>query len=393
MGHVEPAGRSTRSSRLALRDGMSRAWHWFHHIPPSKRPDDQATLLAYAQPEEVRALLDAAPVGLLLLDAHGFVLIANTSATRLLDSSGGGLRGVHVDDLLFGCSHDGEHYWVRPDGTHAPITVETRSVQLGGKDALLLVLTDNARRRRQEKEAALHRDEIAHLSRVAMLGELSGALAHELNQPLATILTNAQAAQRLLRARGAAASIQVLNDILADIVAEDRRAGDIIQRLRKWLRKEHNELVAIVVNDVVLDALHLVRSDLLHRGVDVQLELTGNLPGIDGDRVLLQQVLLNFVINACDAMDGLPLPHMLRVRSCASADGGVRVEVLDQGRGIDPAFLPLMFEPFETTKPGGMGMGLAVCRNIVDSHGGRVFARILPEGGTCVGFELPGRRA
>jgi two-component system sensor kinase FixL len=390
MGHFEAPGRPDRSSRLALREGMSRAWRWFHHNPP---PSSQlATPLAYAEPEEVSALLDAAPVGLLLLDANGFVLTANTAATRLLESPDGGLRGNHVDDVLFGCSREGEHYWVRPDGTHAPLNVKAHSLRLGGKDARLLVLTDTAIRQRQEKEAALQRDEIAHLSRVAMLGELSGALAHELNQPLATILTNAQAAQRLLRARGTATSIQVLNDILTDIVSEDRRAGEIIQRLRKWLRKEHNELVALVVNDVVLDALHLVRGDLLHRGVDVQLELAGNLPGINGDRILLQQVLLNFVINACDSMDGLPLPHMLRVRSCASEDGGVRVEVLDRGRGIDPEMLPLMFEPFETTKPGGMGMGLAVCRNIIDSHGGRVLAHALPEGGACVGFELPARR-
>ena len=149
--------------------------------------------------------------------------------------------------------------------------------------------------------------------------------------------------------------------------------------------------MSLVLNDIVLDALHLVRNDMLHRGVDVQLELAGNLPPVDGDRVLLQQVLLNFVINGCDAMEGLPLPHLMRVRSCASADGGVCVEVLDHGHGIAPSILPVMFEPFETTKPGGMGMGLAVCRNIIESHRGHVFARALPEGGACVGFELPVR--
>jgi two-component system sensor kinase FixL len=245
--------------------------------------------------------------------------------------------------------------------------------------------------RRREQDAARHHDEIAHLSRVAMLGELSGALAHAHHQPRASILTNAQAAQRMLHARGSAASTKVLEEILADIVAEDRRAGEVIQRLRKWLRKEHAEYVPLVMNDVVLDSLRMVRTDLLRRGADVQLELGGNLPVVEGDRILLQQVLLNFVINACDAMDGLPLPHLLWVRSCESANGGVCVEVLDRGRGIAPSILPLMFEPFQTTKPGGMGMGLSVSRNIIESHGGRVLARVRPEGGACVGFELPGR--
>jgi two-component system sensor kinase FixL len=379
-----------------VRDELSRVWNWLRHVPSDspqgrERADGQAASLEHAIPDGIGALLDGVPLGLLLLEADGSIAVANMSALRLLGRPDGGLHGIHVHDLLPDYRRDGSQHLVRPDGTHASIRVETNDVRLGEQHVRLLVLKDGASRSSQEKESARQRDEIAHLSRVAMLGELSGALAHELNQPLATILTNAQAAQRLLRLRGTAAPTQVLNDILADIVAEDRRAGDIIQRLRQWLRKEHPEPVALVVNDVVLDALHLVRNDLLQRGVNVQLELAGNLPAVDGDRILLQQVLLNFVLNACDAMDGLPMPHLLRVRSCASANGGVRVDVLDRGRGIAPEILPVMFEPFETTKPGGMGMGLAVCRNIVESHRGHVLARTLPEGGACVGFELPGR--
>ena len=394
MGQVELPARSSLTSRQALRERMSRAWHWLNHVPPPstprrKHPETHGPPALHAGFDELRTILDAAPVGLLLLDAAGFIVIANRSATRLLDKPEGELHGVHAGDALRGCSRDGDQAWVRSDGTLAPVSVESHTVRMGREDVHLLVLGDIAGRRRLEKETARQRDEVAHLSRVAMLGELSGALAHELNQPLATILTNAQAAQRMLRARGPAASTHVLNEILADIVEEDRRAGEIIQRLRKWLRKEHTDPVALVINDVILDGLHLVRTDLLHRGVNVQLELAGNLPNIQGDRILLQQVLLNFVINGCDAMDGLPLPHLLHVRSCVSDDGGVRVEVLDHGHGIAPEILPLMFEPFETTKPGGMGMGLAVCRNIVESHGGRVFALALPEGGACVGFELP----
>jgi two-component system sensor kinase FixL len=376
---------------------MSPVRRWLHLIrpPPAKHPhardDARVSPLAQVTPDDVRNLLDATPIGLLLIDVEGFIVEANAAATQLLGHPSGGLRGVCVRDVLPAHGDDGEQASVELDGSSAPIFVESRAVRIGGHDARLLALMDVTELRRREQDAARHHDEIAHLSRVAMLGELSGALAHELNQPLATILTNAQAAQRMLHARGSEASTKVLEEILADIVAEDRRAGEVIQRLRKWLRKEHAEYVPLVMNDVVLDSLRMVRTDLLRRGADVQLELGGNLPVVEGDRILLQQVLLNFVINACDAMDGLPLPHLLWVRSCESANGGVCVEVLDRGRGIAPSILPVMFEPFQTTKPGGMGMGLSVSRNIIESHGGRVLARVRPEGGACVGFELPGR--
>ena len=347
--------------------------------------------LTQVTPDDVRTLLDAIPTGLLLIDAEGFIVEANAAATQLLGHPNGGLRGVCIREVLPAHDHGGEQASVQADGTTRPICVDSHTVRIGGRDVSLLVLMDATDLRRQEQDTARHHDEIAHLSRVAMLGELSGALAHELNQPLATILTNAQTAQRLLRVPGEGAPKQLLEEILGDIVAEDRRAKEVIQRLRKWLRKEHAELVPLVMNDVVLDSLRMVRTDLLRRGADVQLELGGNLPVVKGDRILLQQVLLNFVINACDAMDGLTLPHLLCVRSCESANGGVRVEVLDRGRGIAPSILPVMFEPFQTTKPGGMGMGLSVSRNIIEAHGGRVLARVRPEGGACVAFELPGR--
>ena len=404
MGHVDEtpgsAMEGTDPPSAGLSEAMSHVVRFLRRrgrTPPSQAPgeraDDDATQSARITLDDVHALLDAAPTAFLLVDAEGRVAVANVSAERLLGYPKDGLPGVSIDSVLPACARGGEQLAVRPDGSHAPIGVETRPLRLGGLDCLLVVLSDVAERQRHEREAARQRDEIAHLSRVAMLGELSGALAHELNQPLSAILSNAQAAQRLLRADGATAgeSDAILCEILTDIVADDRRAGEIIQRLRKWLRKEHAEHVPLAVNDVVLDALHLVRGDLLHRGVDVHLELAGELPKVDGDRILLQQVLLNFVMNGCDAMDGLPLPRLLRVRTCDSAGGGVRVEILDLVRGIAPSILPTMFEPFETTKPDGMGMGLAVCRTIVESHGGRVFARDLPEGGACVGFELPAR--
>jgi len=134
-----------------------------------------------------------------------------------------------------------------------------------------------------------------------------------------------------------------------------------------------------------------LHADLLHRGVDVHLELAGELPRVSGDRVQLQQVLLNLVMNGCDAMEGQPM-KVLRLRTVRT-DDGVRVEVIDRGHGISPAISRTMFDPFQTTKSSGMGMGLAVCRSIVEAHGGRIVADDLPEGGARVRFELPELRA
>jgi two-component system sensor kinase FixL len=389
MGHLDPPGRAAERATdppgSALGEAMSQVVRFLR-----RRRGDAAGTPMRITLEDLRALLDAAPTSLLLVDDKDRVVAANLCAERLLGHPVNGLAGVRIDDVLPPCLRAGEQLVIRPDGSQSPIGVEPRPVRLGGDDYQLVALSDVAERPRQEREATRQRDELAHLTRAAMLGELSGALAHELNQPLSAILTNAQTAQRLLRARPARAPDPVLDDILADIVADDRRAGEVIQRLRKWLRKEHAEFVSLAVNEIVLDALHLIRSELLHRGVDVHVELAGDLPMVDGDRILLQQVLLNFVINGCDAMKGLPLPRLLRVRAF-EANGGIRVEVIDHGRGIPPPILSVMFEPFETTKPDGMGMGLAVCRTIVESHRGHVFARNVAEGGACVGFELPAR--
>jgi two-component system sensor kinase FixL len=341
---------------------------------------------------DMRALLDAAPFAGLLVDADDRIVVANAEIERLLCFGHGALDGTMLASVVparrqgFVEGRTDEVVARRADGTELPIDIAFRRVALEGREAWLVVASDATERWRAQREAARQRDELAHLSRVAMLGELSGALAHELNQPLSAILSNAQAAQRLLRFDPP--EMTEVEDILADIVADDRRAGDVIQRLRTWLRKEQVEHVPLGVNGVVLDALHLVRGDLQQRNVDVQLELAGEIPRVLGDRIQLQQVLLNLVMNGADAMDGATTTRTLCVRTTATAHGA-RVDVLDSGRGIAPEIRHTMFEPFETTKPNGMGMGLAVCRTIIEAHGGHVWAEDRSEGGTCVAFEIP----
>jgi signal transduction histidine kinase len=246
---------------------------------------------------------------------------------------------------------------------------------------------DVVRATRLERLAAQHRLELAHLSRLGMLGELSGSIAHELNQPLMSILGNAQAAQLLL-ARGRLDEDQ-LRAILDDIVDDDRRAGEVIRRLRAMLRKESLPFDPLDVGELIGDVMRIMNSDLLNRGVVARTALAGKLPAISGDRVQLQQVLMNMLINACEAMSESAAPREVEVRATQGTQGEVDVEVRDRGPGIAADQLTLVFDAFFTTKADGTGLGLAVCRTIIDAHGGRVFVRNNPDGGATVGFSLP----
>jgi PAS domain S-box-containing protein len=248
--------------------------------------------------------------------------------------------------------------------------------------------TDITRRKEAEFEFALQRNELTHLSRVAMLGELSGSLAHELNQPLTAILSNAQAAQRFLARDDF--DLDEVRAILKDIVRDDKRAGEVIQGLRLLLTKGEMRRQPLDLNSVVSDVLRLVRSDLLNSGVCVNTELSPFLPMANGDRVQLQQVLINLVVNGCEAMatTASPVRHLL-VRTALTEESGVCVSVSDMGHGIPSGSLERVFEPFFTTKSHGLGLGLAVCRTIISAQGGRLWAANNAGRGASFHFTLP----
>ena len=248
---------------------------------------------------------------------------------------------------------------------------------------------DITARKQAELEAARQRNEMAHLSRVTTLGELSGSLAHELNLPLTAILSNAQAAQRVL-ANGEA-NIAELQEILSEIVSEDKRAAEVIRRLRLLLKKGEVQWQSLCINEVVHDVLELMRSDLINQKVTVDCELPENLPIVTGDSVQLQQVLLNLVVNACDAMANCAIPER-RILIRAGIENGssaVSVSVTDGGDGIPEEKLEQVFEPFFMTKAKGMGLGLSVCRTIIAAHQGKLWATNDPDRGATFHFSLP----
>jgi PAS domain S-box-containing protein len=245
---------------------------------------------------------------------------------------------------------------------------------------------DITERRRAELEAQELRQELSHVTRVTMMGELTASLAHELNQPLTAIRTNAQAAQHLL-SQGALDAGE-FGEILADIVADDQRASEIIRHMRGVLKKGEFETQILDLNELILEVATLVRPDAALRDVKMTLDLAPGLPTVRGDRVQLQQVLLNLMVNGIDAMKDLDA-RMLTVRTWAQSDGEVWARVRDSGGGIREGQLARIFDPFVTTKPEGMGMGLSICRSIVQAHGGRIWAENAPERGASLTVVLP----
>lgn len=250
------------------------------------------------------------------------------------------------------------------------------------------VVANALERAHAEREVGRLRQELAHIGRVSALGELSASLAHELNQPLSAILNNTHVAQQLLEAD--VPNVGELREILADIVADDQRAAKVISRLRALLKKGELEHAPLDLNDIVGEVAELVRNDLGLRHVSLTLHLAPDLPPVRGDRVQLQQVVLNIVLNGLEAM-GEPSgrDHALVVRTARAGTAAVGVAIADEGKGIDPANVDRLFQPLYTTKPDGLGMGLAIARTIVDAHGGELRAFNNPDGGATFEFSLP----
>jgi two-component system, LuxR family, sensor kinase FixL len=246
--------------------------------------------------------------------------------------------------------------------------------------------TDVTERKRVEIEAQHARQELAHYTRVSTMGELTASLAHELNQPLTGILANAQAAQRFLDVTPP--DVDELRAILSDIVDDDRRASEVIHRLRDLLMKREPEFRALDLNLLIRDVVRLLSSDALIRNVTVALDLAPDLPVVNGDRVQLQQVILNLLLNAMEAMSDNGGGHRAVVVRTENLEG-IHVSVQDEGPGLRPGTHELVFQPFYTTKSAGMGMGLAIARSIIEAHAGLIWVTGNPARGATFHFALP----
>ncbi|KLU01806.1 diguanylate cyclase/phosphodiesterase (GGDEF & EAL domain) with PAS/PAC sensor(s) [Rhodopirellula islandica] len=262
--------------------------------------------------------------------------------------------------------------------------------------ALIAVLLIQIRRRRKAEQLQLasqetsrrQRDELARVNRVATVGELSTSIAHEVNQPLSAIVSNAQAAIRLLQQTPP--DTDEVAAALKDIAGDGNRAAGILNHVRSLAKKEHPTRELVDLNEIVQDVLELVAPDSISRGITIKQDLDNGLPRVEGDKVGLQQLILNLLINAAQAMTGTP-PDAKQVTVRTSVEGGsVTLRVCDQGIGLDDESLQQVFHPFFTTRTGGIGMGLSISQSIVESHQGRIWVTQNPTRGVTFHVQLPG---
>lgn len=351
----------------------------------------------------MREALDHVPVAIIGFNQRTEIVFANEQAKALFGCSGDTLIGASGQQLFPEC-HASVAYCVpaqpvssaplgqtmravvarRCDGSEFPAEVLTSACLVDGVPTWLAVIVDRSER----DELRRNRQELAHLARISALGELAGSLAHELNQPLTAILSNAQAAQRFIEA--GPINLPEIRETLKDIVADNCRAGEIIQKMRVLVQKGDVDLQPLDVGAVVRDVMLLVHSDAVLRGIRTTLDIDNVLPVVRGDRVQLQQVVLNLLLNGFDAVHEAPVANRtVAVRVWAEVDGAVRIGVRDRGHGLTVAQLDNIFKPFFTSKPHGLGLGLSISQTIITAHGGRLWAENNADGGASFHVALP----
>jgi two-component system, LuxR family, sensor kinase FixL len=295
-----------------------------------------------------------------------------------------------TQDGMAGRPIDVEFRIVLPDGTVKWILSRGKTLfdAEGRATRMVGIKVDITSRKQTELQLKEQGRELAHIDRLSMVGELSVAIAHELNQPLAAILANVGAARRFLS--HSPPNIGQVREIVEAIGQDNRRAADVIRKVGALLRRDDLPRATLQLNDVVADVIDIARADIIGRGVSLSVHCDRGLAPIAGDRVQLQQVLLNLVLNACDAMDSVPeTARRLTIVTSEGPEHRARVTVCDSGPGVAGHQLSQVFEPFVTSKPQGLGLGLAVCRSIVTAHEGTLWAENNPDGGASFCFELP----
>ena len=382
-------------------------------VAERQKAEAEVRELARGLEAKVRRLFEANVVGIVMWNLEGAITAANEAFLHMVqyaseDIAAGRVRWTDLtpaewrdsdertlaDLRVSGTFQPFEKEYFRKDGSRVQVLLGGTLFERGGNEgvAFVLDLTEQKRTQQRWKEAheALLRTqaELAEVSRRTTMGELAGSIAHEINQPLATVVTNAQSCAGLLRAQPPPWG--EVESAVSDIAEAGKRASDVIARIRLLLRKGVSEPVELSVNDVIHDVIALTRDATRQKRVMLDIRLTHDVPRVLVDRVQLQQVVINLITNAADAMsDIIDRPRTLTIRSSCNDELQVEVAVVDAGVGIDPKYRARIFDPFFTTKANGMGMGLAICRGIVEAYGGRLWATSNPDFGTTVGFALP----
>jgi PAS domain S-box-containing protein len=365
-----------------------------------------------ARDRKIRRLVDANIIGIIIWELEGRILEANDAFLRMTrydrdDLASGRLNRKELTPAewrdrdertvaelkTIGAVQPFEKEYFRKDGSRLPVLIGAALLEASGSQGVSFVL-DLTERKRAEAEAReserRYRETLAglaHANRVTSMGQLTASIAHEVNQPIAAAALNAEAALSWLGAQPS--NLDRVREALRLIVADATRAGNVVAGIRALIQKVPARRTILDINEAIREVITLTRGEAAKAGVSVQTELADRLPLVYGDRVQLQQVILNLIINAIEAMSGVAeIPRTLLI-STARAEPGIRVAMRDSGPGLDPASLEHLFNAFYTTKSGGMGMGLAICRSIIEAHDGQLYASANEPRGAVFQFTLP----
>ena len=362
---------------------------------------------------KIRRLVDANIIGIYLWELEGRIIEANDTFLRMVGYDREDLLAGRVSwaDLTppewrdldaraveglktAGCLPPAEKEYFRKDGSRVPVLIGSAAFdeQRDQGVAFVLDLSERKRAEAEARESERHvremQMELAHANRVATMGQLTASIAHEVNQPIAATATNAQAALRWLAARPP--NLEEVRQALDHIVKDASRAGDVIGRIREIIKKAPSRKDRVDINEAIREVIELTRGEAAKHGAAVQTAFGEALPLIEGDRVQLQQVVLNLIVNAVQAMGAVAeRPRELFITTARAEPNGVLVTVKDSGPGLAPSNLEQLFAPFYTTKPDGLGMGLSICRSIIEAHGGRLWVTANQPRGAIFSFTLP----
>lgn len=410
---VAPGCRAQATYRIRHRDG---SWHWFESIAVNMM-DDPCVAGMIINSRDVtdrveaqtayRSLVDHSLQGLLIIQ-DGRIVFANPriaqvtgyTVDELIALEPDALRTlVHPDDqdgawqdAYRVAEETGEPGYcelriVRRDGAMRWIETSVSRVDFRGRSALQVAHVDVTERKRAQEDARLHQQELAHVLRRRTMGEMAAVFAHEVNQPLSAIMSYAKGCAHRLRTGGGPP--EPLLAALDEIGTQAMRAAEIIKRLRRFVRKGELQRQRLQLNDLVDEVVRFIASEARQRSVRLQVELAPDLPTLEVDAVQIEQVILNLMRNALEAMYESPGEQLSLTVRTRRANGAIEVSVSDRGAGLRPDVAADIFEPFVTSKPDGLGMGLSICRTIIDAHGGQVWTTANPDRGVTFHFSLP----
>ncbi len=361
------------------------------------------------QEAHLRSILETVPDGMIVIDERGIIRSFSVAAERIFGYAAGEVCGRNVsllmpsphreqhDEYIARYMRSGERRIVgigrivagqRKDGSTFPMELAVGEVKQGDHRLFTGFVRDISERQRTRQRLQELQAELSHVSRVSEMGQMASALAHEINQPLAAASNYLQAAKRL-GARRDPAQAGLIDEALDKAAGQVERASQILRRLRTFIRKGEPELAPEDVANLIEEGSAIALVGARERGVMVRLQAAARLPAVLVDKIQIQQVIVNLMRNAVEAMEQSPRRELTLEVALAAEGGPVVVRIVDTGPGLAPDVANRLFQPFVTTKPQGMGVGLSICRSIVEGHGGTLVAEANPGGGTVFSFTLP----